>query len=227
MDPAQTSGTQQALTDSVGKVSDFFGALTGKIERGITGLFGSSNERRVRNIGFYREKDGTSKIVAGSTVDRINQLEAGYEKLTDDELQQTSGKLRARLAGGETLEDILPDAFAAVRESSKRHLHMRHYDVQMVGGVVLNRGMIAEMTTGEGKTLVATLPTYLNALAGSVHVVTVNDYLAKRDMEWMGPVHMALGLSIGCIQSGMDGGEKQKAYSCDITYGTNNEFGFD
>ena len=227
MDPAQNSGTQQALTDSVGKISDFFGALTGKIERGITGLFGSSNERRVRNIGFYREKDGSSKIVAGSTIDRINQLEAPYEKLTDDELAQTSVKLRARLAGGETLEDILPDAFAAVRESSKRHLHMRHYDVQMVGGVVLNRGMIAEMTTGEGKTLVATLPTYLNALAGSVHVVTVNDYLAKRDMEWMGPVHMALGLSIGCIQSGMDGGEKQRAYNCDITYGTNNEFGFD
>jgi len=227
MDSTQNSGTQQALTDSVGKVSDFFGALTGKIERGITGLFGSSNERRVRNIGFYREKDGSSKIVAGSTIDRINQLEAAYEKQTDDELAQTSARLRARLAAGETLEDILPDAFAAVRESSKRHLHMRHYDVQMVGGVVLNRGMIAEMTTGEGKTLVATLPTYLNALAGSVHVVTVNDYLAKRDMEWMGPVHMALGLSIGCIQSGMDGGEKQRAYSCDITYGTNNEFGFD
>ncbi|MBI1313893.1 preprotein translocase subunit SecA [bacterium] len=227
MDPDQNSATQQVLTDSVGKISDFFGGLTNTIERGITRLFGSSNERRVRNIGFYREKDGASKIVPGSTIDRINQLEAPYEKLTDDELLQTSVKLRAHLAAGETLDDILPEAFAAVRESSKRHLHMRHYDVQMVGGVVLNRGMIAEMTTGEGKTLVATLPTYLNALAGSVHVVTVNDYLAKRDMEWMGPVHMALGLTIGCIQSGMDGGEKQRAYNCDITYGTNNEFGFD
>ncbi|MHC4877911.1 MAG: preprotein translocase subunit SecA [Planctomycetota bacterium] len=227
MDPAQPNATQQALSDSVGKIGDFFGSLTGRIERGITGLFGSSNERRVKNIGFYREKDGSSHIVLGSTIDRINQLEADYEKLSEGELAQTSAKLRARLAAGQTLDDVLPDAFAAVRESSKRHLHMRHYDVQMVGGVVLNRGMIAEMTTGEGKTLVATLPTYLNALVGSVHVVTVNDYLAKRDMEWMGPVHMALGLTIGCIQSGMDGGEKQQAYSCDITYGTNNEFGFD
>ncbi len=197
------------------------------IERSITKVFGSSNDRRVRKIGFNREKDGSTRITAGSTLDRINQLEPEFEKLTDDELRQCTAKFRARLWKGETLDQLLPEAFAAVRESGRRNLRMRHFDVQMVGGYVLHNGMIAEMTTGEGKTLVATLPAYLNGLAGKVHVVTVNDYLARRDMEWMGPIHMALGMTVGAIQSHMDPDERKKAYSCDITYGTNNEFGFD
>ena len=209
------------------KVGDFFTGVTTKLERGITAMFGSSNERRVAQIGFVREKDGSSRIAAGSVVDRINQLEPTLEKLSDDELKESSAKFRARLDAGETLDDILPEAFAAVRESGKRYLKMRHYDVQLVGGYVLHSGMIAEMTTGEGKTLVATLPAYLNALAGKVHCVTVNDYLARRDMEWMGPVHIGLGLSVGAIQSNMPPAERQKQYACDITYGTNNEFGFD
>ena len=214
--------TMQKLSDSLSKVGDVFNAVTATVERGITGMFGSSNERRVRAIGFARDKHGVSSVVPGSLIDQIARLEASFEKLTDDELRQTSAKLRARLAAGETLNDILPYAFAAVRESSKRVLKMRHYDVQLVGGVVLHRGMIAEMTTGEGKTLVATLPAYLNALAGKVHVITVNDYLALRDMEWMGPVHMALGLTIGAIQSNMPPHLRKVAYDCDITYGTNN-----
>jgi len=221
----------QALGDSFSKVGDFFNGLSSRVERGITGVFGSSNERRVRNIGFAREKDGSARIISGSTVDRINQLEATYQALSEDEIKQTSARLRARLAAGETLDDILPDAFAAARESGRRYLRMRHYDVQLVGGYVLHKGMIAEMVTGEGKTLVATLPTYLNALAGKVHVITVNDYLARRDMEWMGPLYLGLGLTVGAIQSGMDtpGSSRLRklAYDCDITYGTNNEFGFD
>ena len=221
----------EKLGDSFSKVGDLFSAITSKVERGITGLFGSSNERRVKNIGFVRERDGSSRVIDGSIIDRINQLESQYQALSEDELRQTSVKLRARLAAGETLDDILPDAFAACRESGWRYLKMRHYDVQLVGGVVLHRGMIAEMTTGEGKTLVATLPSYLNALAGKVHVVTVNDYLAQRDMEWMGPIHMGLGLTVGAITSGMDppgrNANRKAAYECDITYGTNNELGFD
>ena len=209
------------------QVGDFFTNFTSKLERGITGMFGSSNERRVAKIGFVREKDGSSRIAPGSVVDQINRLEPEYERLTDDELRQSSAKFRARLEKGETLDDILPEAFAAVRESGKRHLKMRHYDVQLVGGYVLHKGMIAEMVTGEGKTLVATLPAYLNALSGKVHCVTVNDYLARRDMEWMGPTHIGLGLTVGAIQSNMAPRERQAQYACDITYGTNNEFGFD
>jgi len=192
------------------KVGDFFTGFTTKLERGITAMFGSSNERRVAQIGFVREKDGSSRIAPGSVVEQINQLEPTLEKLSDEELSQSSAKFRARLDAGETLDDILPEAFAAVRESGKRYLKMRHYDVQLVGGYVLHNGMIAEMTTGEGKTLVATLPAYLNALAGKVHCVTVNDYLARRDMEWMGPVHIGLGLSVGAIQSNMPPAERQK-----------------
>ncbi|MCL4109900.1 UNVERIFIED_CONTAM: hypothetical protein GTU68_003268 [Idotea baltica] len=134
---------------------------------------------------------------------------------------------RERLANGETLDEILPEAFAAVRESGKRNLKMRHYDVQLLGGYMLHLGQIAEMVTGEGKTLVSSLPAFLNALVGKVHVITVNDYLAKRDMEWMGPLHVALGLTVGAIQSNMRPNERQREYACDITYGTNNEFGFD
>ncbi len=211
----------------IDKVGDWFNASTAAVERFITRLFGSSNERRVEQIGFIRDKEGKASVVPGSLLDRINSLEPEYEKLSDEDLKQSAAKFRARLDKGETLEDILPEAFAAVRESSKRVLKMRHYDVQMVGGVILHRGMIAEMVTGEGKTLVSTLPAFLNALAGHVHVITVNDYLALRDMEWMGPVHTQLGLTVGAIQSNMDSHERQIAYACDITYGTNNEFGFD
>jgi len=208
-------------------LGDWFTTFTGGIERFITKVFGASNEKQIGKIGFVRDKQGNDTIVPGTVLDRINSLEPDYQKLTDDELKQTAAKLRARLAAGETLEDILPDAFAAVRESSVRNLKMRHYNVQMVGGYFLHKGMIAEMVTGEGKTLVATLPAFLSALAGHVHVVTVNDYLAKRDMEWMGPVYMNLGLTVGAIQAHMDPHERQVPYSCDITYGTNNEFGFD
>ncbi len=148
--------------------------------------------------------------------------------MTDAELREQTAKFRKRLAAGETLDDLLVEAFAVCREAGRRVLGMRHYDVQLMGGIVLHRGNIAEMVTGEGKTLVATLPAYLNALEGKgVHVVTVNDYLARRDMEWMGPLYMGLGLTVGAIQSDMDAAERQKAYACDITYGTNNEFGFD
>ena len=209
------------------KFGDAFNMVLGKTERMITRMFGSSNERRVRQIGFVRDKQGNSSVVPGSVLDRINQLEPSLALLSDAELRETASKLRRRLADGQTLDDLLPDAFAAVREAGKRYLKMRHYDVQMVGGYILHKGMIAEMVTGEGKTLVASLPAFLNGVAGSVHVITVNDYLAQRDMEWMGPLHMGLGLTIGAIQSNTGQEEKRKAYSCDITYGTNNEFGFD
>ncbi len=209
------------------QLGDWFNALTAFFERLITRFFGSSNERQVQKIGFDRDKDGNVSIVAGSVLDRINQLEPEIEKLTDDELKQTTPKMRARLDAGETLDDLLPEVYAAAREAGKRYLKMRHYDVQMVGGYILHQGIIAEMVTGEGKTLVATLPATLNALAGHVHCVTVNDYLARRDMEWMGPLYMGLGLKVGAIQSQMHPYERQKEYACDITYGTNNEFGFD
>jgi preprotein translocase subunit SecA len=163
-------------------------------------------------------------------VDEINSLEPEMAELNDEQLRDQTAELKQRLEEGETLDDILPDAFAVCREASKRVLGMRHFDVQLLGGMVLHEGKIAEMRTGEGKTLVATLPAYLNALAGKgVHVVTVNDYLAHRDAEWMGRLYNALGLTVGCIQSTMEpyGEEKRAAYAADITYGTNNEFGFD
>ncbi|MEM1061831.1 MAG: preprotein translocase subunit SecA, partial [Planctomycetota bacterium] len=209
------------------RIGDKLNSFTGSIEKGLTGLFGSSNERRVKQIGFYRDKAGTSHVVPGSLLDTINGHEEAVKTLTDDELKQSAAMFRARLSNGETLDDILPEAFARVRESAWRALKMRHYDVQMVGGVILHRGMIAEMATGEGKTLVGSGPAFLNALAGSVHIVTVNDYLARRDMEWMGPIFLNLGLTVGAIQSQMNAAERQAAYACDITYGTNNEFGFD
>ena len=209
------------------KVGDFFNATTSKFERGITSLFGSSNERRIKRLGFVRDKQGKITVTPGSLLDHINSLEPAWEKKTNEELMQTTSIFRDRLRAGETLDDLLPEAFAAVRESGRRFLKMRHYDVQMVGGYFLHNGMIAEMVTGEGKTLVATLPTFLNAIAGKVHVITVNDYLARRDMEWMGPVHLNLGLTIGAIQSNMGPKERQQHYACDITYGTSNQFGFD
>jgi preprotein translocase subunit SecA len=177
-------------------------------------IFGSSSKRLLKRFK--------------KTVDTINALEKNYIKLSDASLKQQTQILRERLKAGETLDDILPNAFAIVREAAKRVLGQRHFDVQLLGGVVLHKGMIAEMKTGEGKTLVATLPCYLNALEGKgVHVVTVNDYLAKRDAEWMGGIYKFLGLSVGCIIHDMDDNERREAYACDITYGTNNEYGFD
>lgn len=178
-------------------------------------LFNGSNEKEVKKI---------RKIVE----QQINPLEDGLKKLSDSSLANKTNEFKARLAKGETLNDILPEAFAVVREASRRVLGMRHFDVQLIGGIVLHRGNIAEMCTGEGKTLVATAPVYLNALEGKgVHVITVNDYLAKRDSEWMGQVYKFLGLSVGLIVHDLDFHQRKIAYNSDITYGTNNEFGFD
>ena len=161
-------------------------------------------------------------------VKKINDFEPEIEKLTDNELKEKTTYFKKLLDDGKTLDDILPEAFAVVREAAKRVIGMRHFDVQLIGGIILHQGRIAEMRTGEGKTLVATLPAYLNALTGKgVHIITVNDYLAKRDSEWMGKVYSFLGLTVGLVIAGMKPNEKQEAYNCDITYGTNNEFGFD
>jgi preprotein translocase subunit SecA len=184
--------------------------VTGFLKR----VFGSRNERLLRQYS--------------ATVRTINALEPDFAKLTDEQLKGKTAEFKARYADGESLDRMLPEAFAVVREAARRVLQMRHFDVQMIGGIVLHQGKIGEMRTGEGKTLVATLPAYLNALSGrGVHVVTVNDYLAKRDSEWMGRVYGYLGLSVGVILSQMDHADKQGAYGADITYGTNNEFGFD
>jgi preprotein translocase subunit SecA len=180
----------------------------------LTKIVGSKNDRDLKEIA--------------PIVGRINALEPEMAARSDGELRELTPRFRERLAAGETLDDLLPEAFAAVREVSKRTLAMRHFDVQLVGGVVLHRGKIAEMKTGEGKTLVATLPAYLNALAGKgVHIVTVNDYLAGRDSEWMGKIYRALGLTVDCIRHPLSDQERKTAYAADITYGTNNELGFD
>ena len=185
--------------------------MLGKI---IKGIFGSKNERELKEMA--------------PLVDQINQLEPDFQALTDEQLFQKTAEFKERLSQGETLDDLLPETFAAVRETSVRTLGMRHFDAQLIGGVVLHQGRIAEMKTGEGKTLAATLPLYLNALEGrGAHLVTVNDYLARRDAEWMGEIYTALGFSVGVIVHGMDDLERKNAYECDITYGTNNEFGFD
>ncbi|MGZ4122860.1 MAG: preprotein translocase subunit SecA, partial [Tumebacillaceae bacterium] len=177
-------------------------------------LVGDSNEREVKKL---------LKVV-----DKINALEASIEVLSDDQLRGKTFEFKERYSKGETLDDILPEAFAVVREAGKRILGKRHYDVQLMGGLVLHQGRIAEMRTGEGKTLVATLPSYLSAITGNgVHVITVNDYLARRDSEEMGQLHRFLGLTVGLNINGMDHTAKQQAYAADITYGTNNEFGFD
>ncbi len=177
-------------------------------------IFKSYNERYLQSLA--------------PLVDSINRLESKMMKLTDSELQAKTAEFKERLSRGESLDSLLPEAFAVVRETSRRVLGLRPFDVQLVGGIVLHQGKIAEMKTGEGKTLVATMPVYLNALTGrGVHVVTVNDYLARRDSEWMGKIYKFLGLSVGCIVHGMDDSERKKAYLCDVTYGTNNEFGFD
>src|SRR4029450_10315011 len=177
-------------------------------------LFGSANERRIRS---YLPR-----------VREINALEKELESLSDDALKAWTAEFKKQVAEGVSLDDLLPEAFAAVREASKRTLGQRHFDVQLIGGMILHEGKISEMKTGEGKTLVATLPVYLNAIAGrGVHVVTVNDYLARRDAEWMGQIYNFLGMSVGVIVHGLDDDERQAAYASDITYGTNNEYGFD
>jgi preprotein translocase subunit SecA len=177
-------------------------------------FFGSANERKIKPLW--------------ATVAKINALEPRFLAMSDDELKAMTPAFRERLAADEPLDDLLPEAFAVVREAAKRTLGQRHFDVQLIGGMILHDGHIAEMRTGEGKTLVATLATYLNALAGNgVHVVTVNDYLAKRDSEWMGQIYRFLGLTVGCIVHGLNDEERREAYAADITYGTNNEFGFD
>lgn len=180
----------------------------------FTKIFGTHSEHELKRI--Y------------PIVDKIEALEPDYEKLSDEELQHKTVEFKERLEKGETLDDLLIEAFATIREASKRVLGMRHYRVQLIGGVILHQGRITEMRTGEGKTLVSTLPAYLNALSGNgVHIVTVNDYLAKRDAEWMGKVHEFLGLTVGVILNSMDNDERRAAYACDITYATNNELGFD
>src|SRR6266478_2308355 len=184
------------------------------IDHVLAKIFGTKHEREVKAM---------RPIIAA-----INELEPRMQELTDQELAQQTVVFREQLAQGATLDDLLIPAFATVREAGRRFLNMRHFDVQLIGGIVLHRGTIAEMRTGEGKTLVATLPVYLNALEGKgVHVVTVNDYLAHRDAEWMGRIYKGLGMSVGVIVHDLDDEERKEAYNCDITYGTNNEYGFD
>ena len=180
----------------------------------IEKIFGTHSERELKRI--Y------------PIVDQIESLRSEMQALSDAELKDKTRQFKERLSKGETLDDILPEAFATVREAAKRVLNMEHYRVQLIGGIILHQGRIAEMRTGEGKTLVSTLPAYLNALEGEgVHIVTVNDYLAKRDAEWMGQVHEFLGLKVGIVLNGMNNDERREAYKCDITYVTNNELGFD
>jgi preprotein translocase subunit SecA len=203
------------LEDLENTMANFFS----KLNRTMIRVFGSRNERVLKE--------------RWPIVQKIASLEPSLQALSDEALQGKTAEFRDRLARGQTLDDILPEAFAAVREASRRNLKtstgvpMRHFDVQMLGGIILHEGKISEMMTGEGKTLVATLPAFLNAIKSPVHVVTVNDYLAQRDRDWMAPVYQSLGMTVGAIQSGMSSQERQPQYACDITYGTNNEFGFD
>ena len=180
----------------------------------LSKLVGTHSEREVKRLW--------------PIVDKIEALEPEMEKLSDEELKGKTEEFKERLNKGETLDDLMVEAYAVVREAAKRTIGQRHYRVQLLGGIILHQGRITEMRTGEGKTLVSTLPAYLNALEGKgVHVVTVNDYLAKRDAEWMGQIHEFLGLTVGCILNSMDNDERREAYDCDITYATNNELGFD
>ncbi|HOF15073.1 MAG TPA: hypothetical protein PLN01_12175, partial [Spirochaetota bacterium] len=177
-------------------------------------FFGTKHERDIKKLK--------------PIVQQINALEDEVKKLTQDQMLAKTTEFRGRIENGQPIDDLLPYAFAMVREAAWRTIGMRHFDVQLMGAIVLHQGKISEMKTGEGKTLVATMPVYLNALAGKgVHVVTVNDYLARRDSEWMGPVYKYLGLTVGVIQHNMDYYQRQQSYRCDVTYGTNNEFGFD
>ncbi len=182
-------------------------------KRVVDYIFGETNDQRIKKIQ--------------SVVEAINELEPQMKSLSDAQLGAKTGEFKERLSKGETVDDLLPEAFAVVRETAQRKLGQRHYDVQLIGGTMIHQRRIAEMKTGEGKTLVATLPAYLNALAGRVHVITVNDYLAKRDREWMGPIYESLGLSVGLLQENISNEERKQAYQCDIIYGTNTQFGFD
>ena len=185
--------------------------MLGKLIRAV---FGTKNSRELKRMG---------KVVV-----QVNALEPRFEAMQQDELKAFTETLKSRFADGESLDELLPEAFAAVRESARRTKDMRHFDMQIIGGITLHEGRIAEMRTGEGKTLVATLAAYLNAISGEgVHIVTVNDYLARRDAGWMGPIYEYLGLTVGVIQAGQNPIEKREAYAADITFGTNNEFGFD
>jgi preprotein translocase subunit SecA len=210
----KAAGRFGGVCHPLGFSTEFPGFSPMAIDKILSKVFGSANERYLKRV---RPK-----------VALINDLEPKLKGMSDDELKQQTVRFKERLDRGETLDDLLPEAFATVREASRRTTGMRHFDVQLIGGAVLHGGRIAEMRTGEGKTLVATLPVYLNALTGNgVHVVTVNDYLAKRDAEWMGKIYKFLGLSVGIIQNDLYDDERRVAYGCDITYGTNNEFGFD
>jgi preprotein translocase subunit SecA len=212
------------------KIGDALSAFSEGTASFLTRLLGSSNERQIRKLGYIRSRnrDVPYTVVPGSILSKVNALEERMHALSPEELKALTPQFRDRLARGETLEELLPEAFAACREAAFRTKNMRHFDVQILGGVILHRGNIAEMVTGEGKTLVATLPAYLNALGREgVHIITVNDYLARRDCEWMSPIYLALGISAGFIQSDMDPVRRRQAYECDITYGTNSEFGFD
>lgn len=222
-DSSMDVGFWEKLGDGLSSFQERFGGF-------LTRLFGSSNERYVRALGYIRAGRGQTQhtVIAGSLLAQINSFEDKMRGLSPEQLMALTPEFRERLAKGATLEDLLPEAFAACREAAFRTKNMRHFDTQMLGGVVLHRGNIAEMVTGEGKTLVATLPAYLNALESKgVHVITVNDYLARRDCEWMLPIYKALGVTAGFIQSDMEPIDRRKAYDCDITYGTNSEFGFD
>ena len=180
----------------------------------VNKIFGTHSDREIKRIN--------------KLVDQIEALDESMQKLSDDELKGKTEEFKKRLENGETLDDLLVEAFAVVREAASRVLNMKHYRVQLIGGIILHQGRIAEMKTGEGKTLVSTLPAYLNALEGKgVHIVTVNDYLAKRDAEWMGQVHEFLGLKVGVILNSSENDERREAYHADITYVTNNELGFD
>jgi preprotein translocase subunit SecA len=204
----------ELLSEIWDKTTDALTSVSEGVSSGLVRLFGNSNERQIRRM---------QPVVA-----RINELEPTMQALSDEEMKAKTVDYRQRRANGETLDSLLPEAFAVCREAGRRFLKMRHYNVQHMGGMVLHGGNIAEMVTGEGKTLVATLAAYLNALEGQgVHVVTVNDYLARRDAEWMSPLYNGLGMTVGAIQSDMESHERQLVYGCDITYGTNNEFGFD
>src|SRR6516165_4345541 len=204
--PTSSGGTKSERSKMLGSALKFDSVMKS--------IFGSSNDRRLKG---YRPR-----VVA------INALEPEFEALSDDELRAKTAEFRAEFAAGKTLDDLMAPAFAAVREAAKRTLKQRHFDVQLIGGLVLHEGAIAEMRTGEGKTLVATTAVYLNALAGEgVHVVTVNDYLARRDAEWMGQIYNFLGMTVGVIVHGLDDDQRRQAYAADVTYGTNNEFGFD
>jgi len=212
------------------KLGDTLSATSETIANFLTRVLGSSNERYIRKLGYIRSRNssGDYTVIPGLLLDQVNRLEEKMKALSDEELKALTPVFRERLAQGTTLDELLPEAYAACREAARRTKNMRHFDVQILGGIVLHRGNIAEMVTGEGKTLVATLPAYLNALPQKgVHIVTVNDYLARRDCEWMSPIYHALGISCGFIQSDMDPPARRKAYDCDITYGTNSEFGFD